>query len=203
MMIGGGTFGSTGLQKCSTNASIIIPAAQIGAGARAYTFPRSLGLFVSLSLGRRTCCSNRCRGESVHVPSVKHSVPLSLGMTYFVQLHCRRKATYANLVKYYAIMLHFSDCNGGATFGISSKQVAVCTDSYQIPMEFVFFRSSSKLSLILGGGPLLTVLGVLSKIVNTTTTTTTILFYTIVYYTNFIVGAGCLISLTHPLHARI
>jgi hypothetical protein len=42
-------------------------------------------------------------------------------------------------------MQHFSDCNGSAIFRISSKQVVICTNSYQHRMQFDLFRTSSKL----------------------------------------------------------
>jgi hypothetical protein len=115
-------------------------------------------------------------------------------------------------------MQYFSDCDGSAIFRISSNNVAIWTNSFHNPMHFDVFWTSSTFSLSWVGGPLLTVLGVLSKITNTTnaitttttaittitttTTTTTIFYYTILYYAHFIVGAGCQTFLTHPLHAR-
>jgi hypothetical protein len=65
-----------------------------------------------------------------------------------------------------AIMQHFSDCDGSAIFGIHSKQVAIWINSYQNRTQFDLFQTSSKFEVLtyLGGGPLLTVLGVLSKI---------------------------------------
>jgi hypothetical protein len=72
-------------------------------------------------------------------------------------------------------MLHLSDCDGSAIFRISSNKVAIWTDSLQNRMEFDIVQTSSKLYVLtyLGGGPLLTVLGALSQIINTTTTTST------------------------------
>jgi hypothetical protein len=49
---------------------------------------------------------------------------------------------------YYAIMQHFSDCDGSAIFGISSKNTAISTNTYQHRMLFDLFRTSSMFSLI-------------------------------------------------------
>jgi hypothetical protein len=72
-------------------------------------------------------------------------------------------------------MQHFSDCDGSAMFRVSSKQIAIWTTSYQNPEQFDLVQTSSKFEVLthLGGGPLLTVLGVLSQITNTTITTNT------------------------------
>jgi hypothetical protein len=45
---------------------------------------------------------------------------------------------------YYAIMQHFSDCDGGAIFRISSNKFVICTKSYQNRRRFDLFRTSSK-----------------------------------------------------------
>jgi hypothetical protein len=76
---------------------------------------------------------------------------------------------------YFAIMQHVSDCDGNAIFGISSKQNTIRTNSYQNRTQFDFVQTSSKFEVLtyLGGGLLLTVVGVLSKITNTTITTNT------------------------------
>jgi hypothetical protein len=64
---------------------------------------------------------------------------------------------------YFPIMQHFSDCDGNAIFGISSKQIAICTNSYQNPTQFDLPIQSFD------------DLGVLSKITNTTILDSTIL----------------------------
>jgi hypothetical protein len=45
-----------------------------------------------------------------------------------------------NLFLYYAIMIHFSDCDGSAIFRSSSKKVAIRTNSYQIGCDLTCFR---------------------------------------------------------------
>jgi hypothetical protein len=45
------------------------------------------------------------------------------------------------------VMQHFSDCDGSAMLRISLKQVAIWNNSYQNPMQFDLFQSSSKFRL--------------------------------------------------------
>jgi hypothetical protein len=67
------------------------------------------------------------------------------------------------LCLYYAIIQHFSDCDGSAIFGISSKKVAI----FLSKSDAIWLVSDQfKVLIYAGGGPLLTVLGVVSEIYN-------------------------------------
>jgi hypothetical protein len=61
--------------------------------------PGSLGLSVSLCLCLSVSLLGLLRsGCPVGLSAETHSIPLSLGITYFVRLHSRRKVRYANLI---------------------------------------------------------------------------------------------------------
>jgi hypothetical protein len=42
------------------------------------------------------------------------------------------------------IMLHFSDCDGGVIFRISTNNCSIWPNSYEIPMQFDLSQTSSK-----------------------------------------------------------
>jgi hypothetical protein len=78
------------------------------------------------------------------------------------------------------IMQHLSDCDGNTIFGISSKQIAIWTKSYQNRTQFDLFRTKWKLSHSWMGVRSLPSLGC-SQIILLLLLCYTILYYTILY----------------------
>jgi hypothetical protein len=51
--------------------------------------------------------------------------------------------SFVGVVGDFAIMQHLSDCHGSAIFRIASEKLGIWPNSYQHPMQFDLFRTSS------------------------------------------------------------